>query len=682
VKNKIPLSFVQSIDSLAVDLNPHTSLEQQTGSERRAPAMTAQILNVSSSERGEHIKNLLHYCRYNCGIYLTHYLQLSINSYHDVKYIAKLFIPKQTRVLYLPASCRISFDLYQQELLSITTNDWERFLKSMIHAQDSDPTKILTPHKILFTIGMIGLLKKYSLQEMSSSSSSSLSCQYLSFYWKALPSLSNEDILPGWNSNDLNDLSATSFLYHDLIVSSIAQLQVFYQQHCLPFMKRFPEIFASPSPDEGPLNLPLSLLYEDGYLTFPSFLSLYNLISSRTFATNQDTVMLAPLPPPPLMLLPVIDYLNGTCESNQENCHLEFYCDEQDTSSTAVKGMYNIITSRDILPGEELILSYLPSQDTSLSVYLFTYGTLPQTIKSLNSLSSETLTLHLHPSLQYLQSQLPLSSADSGADFVQFFHSLFGLSNTLSLTAPLSLSHQQLFHSLSAYLTAHLVIPSPDPKSRLLNCLTEMLCCLPTPLCSSSSSSPRDAQTPPSVPALSPSQSLICRLSALFDRWVVSQQVQSMDSDRLRCALTIHLIEHRLRLETMKFLKSLVVVDRDTPTLLPLTDYECSGGDLMNQIADALHLDHPPSSSPSPSSTLQEEKESKLDRESGCAWCGKSSGEAQVKKLFQCSRCKGVRYCRCDLCLCLSLDLPHRHSSLVCQKSHWKTHKLICQPRL
>jgi hypothetical protein len=30
----------------------------------------------------------------------------------------------------------------------------------------------------------------------------------------------------------------------------------------------------------------------------------------------------------------------------------------------------------------------------------------------------------------------------------------------------------------------------------------------------------------------------------------------------------------------------------------------------------------------------------------------------------------------------LSLDLPHRHSSLVCQKSHWKTHKLICQPRL
>jgi hypothetical protein len=661
------------------------------------------ILNSSSSERGKHVQNLLQYCRYNCGIFLTNHIQLSLNENHDLKYLAKSFIPENTRVLYMPASCRISFELYQQEL-SIPWGQWEFCLRSMINDQ-KDPSKILTPHKILFTIGMIGLLKKYSYVE--SSRHLSLSAEYLSLYWKGLPIPNEEEILLGWNLKDLNEtLSTTSFLFHDLIPSSLAHLQHSYQRYCLPFMNQFPHTFSFSSPAEGPgptllPGLPLSL--ENGYLSFDSFLALYQLITSRTFATD---IHPSSTSYDPLMLLPIIDYLNGTSELSEENCAVEFYSDDQNndtdtttktissTSSTStttpngsgpsVKGMYNVITKRDILPGEELILSYLPAQETSLSVYLFTYGTLPPRIKqerffasSSSSLSSETLSLHLSPSLIYLQSLLPspvspisASSIPAAEDLARVFESLSqsvrSLScDTLHLSVPLSISHQQFFKSLSSYLASSplfLLLDDKDstPQLKLLNCLMEMLCCLPhtPPL------PPAETQASFSLAPLSPSQSLFDHLTSLFSRWSDTPPLirsTSLEMDHLRCALILSLIEHLLRLETLKYFKHLLSFSSSSP---PLTQYENRGCDLMNRISNAL-LDH---ASRSPNEVMKEQ----------CVWCGKS------EQLSQCGRCQGVRYCRYSPLLLLLVLFLHILTPLLdsttCQRAHWKKHKLACQP--
>jgi hypothetical protein len=543
----------------------------------------------------------------------------------------------------MPSSCRLSFEFFDQELL-IPWNEWKDFMEKLREYERSASSfpdefnifKYLSTDKIIYTICLIGILKKLS---NSAPSGLSFTMQYFSHYWDTLLIPNETDTISGWNFQDLEAiLSSTSFLFHHLIPSVTHHLHRIFQLLCVPFMKRFPEVFLFPSPPYSSLSL-----QEDGYLSQASFCSLYSLVTSRAFSTNHpsDPSLSSPSHYSPLMFLPVVDYLNGTCEPNSENCSLELYQDEGDPTSeppkdgiSLIKGMYNVITTRDVLAGEELTIQYLCSQTIPLAGYLFTYGILPTQIQlsrfhlRQQAPSSEILTVHLHPAFKYLQSKLfPLTDSQVTAVLSSLspqisVHEGFPV---IHITSPLNTATRLLFSSLFSQLSALPLPPCGESDgqktSQLLNCIAEILCSLPT----------KDNTDNHSL--ISPSQSLYNTFRSVYERWSLLREqrtsLRSYEFNQLRCSLILLLSEHQIRLEVLRSLRNSLTENfrnRDNP----LSQFETQTGDLMKRVSEDLLMLHAEPSS--------------LMRRDCCCWCGKF--QEDEKKLFQCSRCKLVMYCR------------------------------------
>jgi hypothetical protein len=622
----------------------------------------ATLAGDGLSNRCETAQKFLNYTRYNCGIYLTNYLTLSSSSPGqsdiDLGYLATSFIPKDTRILYMPSSCRLSFEFFSKELL-IPWNEWKDLIEKLTEyeryetsssnssSHDFNIFKYLSSDKIIYTVGLVGILNKL----YSSSSNPSFMLQYFSQYWETLLIPNQTDSISGWGTQEFQTmLSSTSFLFHHLVPSATHHLQQILQRICLPFMKRFPEVFLFPSPPPpmGSFSSYLSLDV-DGYLSRLSFCSLYSLVTSRVFSTNHpsDPSLSSPSLYSPLMFLPVIDYLNGTCEPNSENCSLELYQDEgaeaAEDGISVIKGMYNVITTRDVLAGEELTIQYLSSSQTVplLTGYLFTYGILPYQIQphrfhlpmqqeqqrhqqqqASSSQSSEILTVHLNSALKYLQTKL--SSVPSSLSL-----SHPGGAPVLHVTSPLSLATQRIFSSLFSELSSLQSCDESERPSQSLNCIAEILCSLPT--------------NQHSTEDLSPSQSLCNEIETLSGRWTLLKEQhqqhkrgkfhESYELNQLRCALVLILTEQQIRLAVLSFLR-VFNQDKDHGNLC-LTQFEVRTGELIRRISEDLLAVHDKHSCPWSSWTRE-----------CCCWCGKTSEEEQEIKLFQCSRCKLVMYCR------------------------------------
>lgn len=551
-------------------------------------------------ERFEEIDSFLTWL-YQHGTILSDSVKLIVDKYGNSKILATRFIPCSAIVLQVSSNLDVSYDLLLQEVapnkkwIDILRVKRDLFLQSRstvarFHIEE-------TSNNLEFAVVMIGLIQK-----MHHTDARIFTTSLFEKYLKSLPK-DIESPMFSWSAEDLTVISKTSF-YKNCNDSMKQLILELFEEVLLPFANQWPALFVDP-------------------IEFDLFVRVLSIIQSRGFVGDK--------------FHPVIDLMNGL-PVQQHNCA---------TYSTLLDAHRVQIaqTTRDILAGEEVLLSYAQKGNGE---YLATYGYLPLYREIVLNNPCSTVYLNFGQFIQQELLKAYPSSASIRSQVSTFIKETVRIPDLMGLHLESIVSDVRYVETLKGCLSILLV----DEKCWARQNISEV---------EAARTSRPDAVIRLFVKLLEGNISVIplARLRSILQH---CRQVR-MDSHEEEHAIEEYVRVNRVMSSVLLYIAEMRIVDimcmnmanSFPPAFLPVALYLM--GHLMYNDDLTLLLDE---------HIALENRESTqvpaIVKTSACLTC--ASCGTRNRSCMKCSRCKLVYYCDSN-----------------CQRKHWNQHKRLCVPK-